>query len=260
MATHVNSTVVRAFEILKVIGGKEKRWNAREVSEALGLNLATVHRFVITLERLGALTRDPNGYLHPGILLADICSDIVYDDLLANIITPHMPNIVEIANETVHAGVLNAGNVRYIAKFESQRSLKISTYIGKLLPAYCTAMGRLLLSGLSVSDLDRYLATTKLERLTPQTITDGKALTDAIRKASRDGFAIDDQETEDGLLCIAVPIVNRNRQICAAISVSGPASRMQPAALGPILAALQDEVKKIEERLDPQISPAEQGE
>ena len=77
------------FEILKVIGGKEKRWNAREVSEALGLNLATVHRFVITLERLGALTRDPNGYLHPGILLADICSDIVYDDLLANIITPH---------------------------------------------------------------------------------------------------------------------------------------------------------------------------
>ena len=52
-----------------------------------------------------------------------------------------MLNIVEIANETVHAGVLNTGNVRYIAKFESQRSLKISTYIGKLLPAYCTAMG-----------------------------------------------------------------------------------------------------------------------
>ena len=260
MATHINSTVVRAFEILKIVGSKEKRRSVREVSEALGLNIATVHRFIITLERLGALTRDTNGYLQPGILLADICSDIAYDELLANIITPHMPKIVEIANETVHAGVLHAGNVQYIAKFESHRSLKISTYIGKMLPAYCTAMGRLLLSGLTDSELDRYLATTRLEQLTPHTITDGPALSDMIRKVATDGYAIDNQETEDGLLCIAVPIFNRNRRVCAAISVSGPASRMQSNTLKSILVALQDEARKIEEELDPRILPADQDE
>lgn len=251
MATHKNNTVTKAFQVLEAFESQHSAMTARELSEHLRMNLATTHRFLLTLESLGALARPDGNKFQLGMLLADLGGRVATHEVIAGILRPHLLAMVKIARETVHAGAFDKGNVLYIAKRESERSLKIDTYIGKRLPAYCTAMGRLLLSGLQEAELDAYFENVELKALTSKTIVDVGDIRKAIAKAARDGFAMDNEETEEGLRCVAAPIRDGSGRICAAMSVSAPTTRLRASALEEIRAALIENAMEASAKINP---------
>jgi len=231
MATPINNSVVKAFDILRVFTDTETELNAREIAQRAGINTATAHRFLVTLENVGALTRASGKKFQLGMLLVELAGRVSVHKALVQLIQPHMAQIVKQVRETCHLGVLNNGEVLYIAKEESEYSLRINTYIGKRIPAYCTALGRTLLADMDAPLVDQYFNNTHIKTLTSHTETSIAALKRIIEKVRNDGYAVDREESEPGLCCVGVPIYNKRGQVQAAVSVSAPLTRIEGSAL-----------------------------
>jgi DNA-binding IclR family transcriptional regulator len=231
MGTPVNNSVARAFRLLEAFGAGEDELSGQELARRTGLAPATAHRFLLTLEQLGAVSRGPGGGFRLGMLLVDLAGRVARHKVLAAAAQAHVDALVAALRETVHVAVLEGEEVAYVAKGESDRSLQINTYVGKLLPAYCSGVGKVLLAGLDAAGLDRYFAAARLTPLTRHTITDRARLTRELKRVAARGHAVDDQETEEGLRCVAVPIIGRDGRVEAAISVAGPATRLDAAAM-----------------------------
>ena len=250
MTTPINNSVVKAFDILRVFTDVDTELSTNEIAKRAGINTATAHRFLITLEQVGALTRVSGKKFQLGMLLVELAGRVSVHKAMVQIIQPHMADIVKEVHETCHLGVLVNGEVLYIAKEESQYSLRINTYIGRRIPAYCTALGRTLLAELSDEMLDRYFNDTRIRTLTPQTETRIAALKRIIDEVRQEGFAVDREESEPGLCCIAVPIRNKKGLVRAAVSVSAPLTRVEGSALEDTRDVLIKHAERVSLQLD----------
>ncbi|TJW47504.1 MAG: IclR family transcriptional regulator, partial [Mesorhizobium sp.] len=161
---------------------------------------------------------------------------------------PILREVAARLNEACSAAILSGEDVVYVARVPGRRILSVSLEIGTRLPAYCTSMGRILLSGLPPEDLETFLAKATIDRRTPKTILERALLAEAIRKASADGFAIVDEELELGLRSMAVPINDRTGRIVAAINVSTQSARFTVSEMSEkILPVLLGAKQRIEE-------------
>ena len=122
--------------------------------------------------------------------------------------------------------VLDGSEIVYVARVPTTRIMTISLALGSRLPAYPTSMGRVLLAGLSDDDLKTYISKTTFEKLTPNTVTDRKRFRSIVRKVRTDGYALVDQELEEGVRSIGAPIHNSRGEVIAAMNVSCHASRV----------------------------------
>jgi IclR family pca regulon transcriptional regulator len=137
--------------------------------------------------------------------------------------------------------VLDGDEVVYVARVPARRIMRVAIAVGTRFPAYATSMGRVLLAGQTEEWLDGYLATASLSRITPHTIADAKRLRAELRRIQRQGWALVDQELEEGLRSIAAPIRGSDGQVVAAINLSTQASQrtvetMKQTLLPPLLA------------------------
>lgn len=226
MATPKNLSVIRAFAILGAFDGEHREMGAAEVAAKVGFTPATTHRFLLTLEDLGAVTRTPGGRFQLGMTLADLGGRVAPHKVLADAAAEPIARLVRAFQETVHVAVLADGDVVIVASQASTRALRIETQVGRRLPAYCTALGKVLLAGLDDAGLDAYLAATTLGAKTARTITTQAALKRALALVREAGFADDNEETEDGLRAFSVPIADRDGIVRAALAVMGPSSRL----------------------------------
>lgn len=226
MATQRNNSVIRAFEILCCFTLEQNELSAADIAGYTGMHVSTVHRFLLTLETLGAVVRTQNGRFQLGMLLADLGGRVFQHRVLSDTVQPFVDELVFLFRETVHVAVLEKGMATYIAKGESPRSLQIDTRVGKNLHAYCSGVGKVLLGRCTPQELQHYFSTTHFEALTSKTITDIHSFRQEIQKVREQGYAIDDEENEEGLRCVAVPIFNEMGEIQASISVSGPITRL----------------------------------
>ena len=226
MSTPRNNSVVRTFDILCCFDEGHPELTVNEIAKSTNISAATVHRFLLTLKEIGVVVRNVNGSYQLGMLIADLGGQILQGNALYNALQPYIEPLAEKFNETVHVAILTGDWAYYVGKGESRRSLRIDTHVGKQLPAYCSALGKVLLSGLSDEALESYLERTELKQFTHRTITTPDVLRLAIEKIKQQGFGIDDEEIEEGLRCIAVPIYNYHERVMAAISVSGPTTRL----------------------------------
>jgi IclR family pca regulon transcriptional regulator len=121
--------------------------------------------------------------------------------------------------------VLDGSEIVYVARVPTTRIMTIALALGSRLPAYPTSMGRVLLAGLNDDDLERYIKNTRFEQLTPNTVTDPDRFRSIIAKVRTDGYALVDQELEQGVRSIGAPIRNRRDEVIAAMNVSCHASR-----------------------------------
>jgi IclR family pca regulon transcriptional regulator len=160
-----------------------------------------------------------------------------------------MERLVEEVRESSSMSVLDGSEIVYVARVPTKRIMTIALALGSRLPAYPTSMGRVLLSGLSDSQIDDYIELTRLERLTPRTVTDPDELRSAIDEVRAKGFALVDQELEEGVRSIAAPIFNSRREIIAAINISCHASRVTLEQIRgefrPKLAATANEISRL---------------
>ena len=238
-------SIVRAVAILQCFAGGKER-GLTEVSKMVGLHKSTTSGLINTLKNVGFLEQDQRtGKLRLGLELFSLAVNARRD--LAQICEPYLNNLLEMTRETVNLAVLDSGRseIVYIAKKETTQSVRISTSIGKRLPIYCTAIGKAIMSQMSVQQTDKLIENLEFVPFTDRTLPDKHTLRielDAIRSV---GFACDDEEFEPGLVCIAVPLLNSFSEPIGAISVSGPVMRMDAETKRRIASMLCAEAAKI---------------
>jgi len=170
--------------------------------------------------------------------------------------TPYLKELVKQCNETVHLGVLGEGEVLYLAKEESSQTIRMISYVGRRAPLHCTGLGKVLLAYLPEKERKKILGKKVLPQLTKNTITGKRELEKELAKVREQGFALDREENEKDVRCIAAPIRNYQGEVIAAISISSPIFRIDKNAQNDLKEALIQTSREISMRLGYSINRA----
>ncbi len=220
----------RGLAVIRAFGPERERLSLSEVARATGLTRAAARRFLLTLVSLGYVRSDGREFsLRPRVL------ELGYAYLsglsLPDVAAPHMEELVARLHESSSISVLDGQHVVYVVRVPTKRIMTVAISVGTRFPAYATSMGRVLLAALPAAELDRYLAEASFAALTDRTVTDPGQLRDLLTEVAGQGYAIVDQELEEGLRAVAAPIRGAADVGMAAINVSAHASRVSMAAL-----------------------------
>ncbi len=228
----------RAFRILDVLSDAQQGCQLADLSRSLKVPKSTVHRILMVLERHRYVRREPgDGKFRLGSKALELESSAVAGMDVTQVCRPFLKQLVAETDETAHLGVLCNRQVISLANEQSWHTLTPST-IGRNVPAYCTSLGKALLAFLPEKEMEEYLLAQKLERRTANTIIRVEALGTELRKIRLRGYAIDNEEFEEGLKCVAAPVRNRSGQATAAIGTAGPVSRLGRDRMGVVTNAV----------------------
>ncbi|MGB6607368.1 MAG: IclR family transcriptional regulator [Atribacterota bacterium] len=240
----------KTFSILEILLQHGSAINMTEISEKLGLYPSTTHRILDTLRHWGYVEQDPKSQKYRlGLKLLELGMAKLHQMDLAREATPYLKELVKQCNETVHLGVLEGGEVLYLAKEESSQTIRMISYVGKRAPLHCTSLGKVLLAYLSVEERKKILEEKVLSRLTENTITDKRELEKELDNVREQGFALDREENEKDVRCVAAPIKNYQGEVIAAVSISSPIFRIDKNKQNDLKKALIETSEKISTRL-----------
>ena len=208
----------------------ETEWTLKALVDHLGLPTTTVFRQVSTLAERGYLEQDPvRKSYRPGSRLLMLSSAILGQSDLRRTARPELERLSDTVQETINLGMLLEHDIFYLDKVETHRSIVCNTQVGSRAPAYATSAGKAMLACQSeeyVEDYCQWMAGAA-KPLTNSTITDPEQLRRELAFAKLHGYAIDNGEIEEGLICVAAPICDMNHRAVGAVSVSGPDYRMK---------------------------------
>ncbi|MGB7190251.1 MAG: IclR family transcriptional regulator [Acidobacteriaceae bacterium] len=220
----------RAINILEFVarqGGGEA--GLPELSAAMKLHKTTTHRIAHVLESRGLLRRAPDSNRYRlGLHLYDLGCHALDNVNIRDEARPIMTRVAFEVGETVHLAVLDRAEVLYIERIEAQRSLTMGSKLGARNPVYCTALGKAILAFSPEAEIDQALAGCRMQARTKNTITSVLSFRRELERIRDRGYSIDDEEIEDGIRCISAPVLNPADRAVAAISISGPSSRVTP--------------------------------
>jgi IclR family transcriptional regulator, pca regulon regulatory protein len=242
----------RGLAVIRAFGPDRDRLSLSEVARATGLTRAATRRFLLTLVKLGYVRSDGREFsLRPRVL--ELGYAYLSGLAMPEIASPHLEELVAKVRESSSISVLDGHHIVYVARVPTKRIMTVAISVGTRFPAYATSMGRVLLAGMSPEDLDRYLAEADLAPITARTVTEPDRLREIVAEVGRQGYAIVDQELEEGLRAIAAPIHGAGGAVTAAINLSAHASRVSPSAMrAELLPALLETAARIEADLKSQ--------
>ena len=235
--------MIRAFD------GEHRELGLSEVARATGLTRAAARRFLLTLVELGYMHFDGSRFsLRPRVLELGFAylSSLSLPELAA----PYMEALVARINESSSISVLDDTDIVYVARVPTRRIMSITLAVGTRLPAYATYMGRVLLAVLPAAELEERLSRIEVRPLTPRTVKDHDGLRRILDQVRKQGYAVVDQELEQGLRSAAVPIRDASGTVVAALNVSVHASRASMQELrGAFVPPVQEAAAAIEAEL-----------
>jgi IclR family pca regulon transcriptional regulator len=239
----------RGLAVLRAFDHDRPSMTLADAARATGLTRATARRLLHTLVTIGYVSTDGKLFeLTPKVL--DLGHAYVSSLQLSDIAQPFMENLSAEVHESVSAAVLDGNQVVYVARVNTQRIMTISLSIGSRLPALWTSMGRVLLAGLSDGDLDAFLASAPMEPPTTKAVADRGALRAELLSVRQQGYALLDQELEEGVRSVAAPLRDRAGIVLAGMNVSTHAGRVTLKELrGEILPRLLDTAARINAQL-----------
>jgi len=223
-------TIERASSILDILGQSSQGISIRELSAKLKLPKGTSHRLLSSLSYFGYVRQDPKTKDYfLGLKLMELGQLILSQLDLRKEAEPFLRDLAERTQETVHLVFLDRNEIVYIDKVETDQNLsglRMASKIGLRNPAHSCAVGKVLLSHFSEEELNQFIKEKGLQKRTENTLTDPVRLKEHLKSVQRQGYAIDDEENEKGIRCVAAPIYNEAGRAVAAISISGPAFRV----------------------------------
>lgn len=241
--------VERAMQILAAFDGEPEERGVSEIAQATGLHKATTHRIMMTLLNGGFLERAGDGErFRLGLRVAELGLSVLRRLDVRRAAFPYMEKLVERFQETCDLGIFDRGWVLYVEVVHSEHSLTIAARIGRRLPAYCTASGRLFLAFLPPEVVDP-IVNGALVPCTERTITSPERLREELELTRQRGYAIDDEELEEGIRAVSAPIRDVHGNVIAALSIPGPVSRMPPSRIPEIVEALLEATDAISSRV-----------
>jgi IclR family pca regulon transcriptional regulator len=239
-AHHVQS-LERGLAVIRAFGEGAHALTLSDVARTTGLTRAAARRFLLTLADLGYVSFDGK-YFSLTARVLELGYSFLSSLSLPQVAQPHLERLSAEVHESCSASVLEGTDIVYVARVAVSRIMTVSINVGTRFPAHATSMGHVLLAGLDTDALDQYLETARLSRLTSHTLTSADALRSELARVREQGYALVDQELEEGLRSMAAPVRDRRGRVTAAVNVSTHASRtttegVREQILPPLLAA-----------------------
>jgi len=238
----------KSFLILDLLHKNGSPTSITEISSKLSIYTSTVYRILSTLKSGGFVEQDLKSQRYfLGLKFVEFGASKLQNMDFVKAILPHLKRLREKFNETVHLGVRRENEILYLAKEESSQTIRMFSRIGNRCPIHCTGLGKTILAHLSVKERNEILEQTKLIPYTENTIADTTIFEKELSAIRKQGFAIDDEEHEKDVFCIAVPVINFEKKVIAAISISIPKFRINPKKIKKIKEALIEASDEISE-------------
>ena len=220
-------SVDRTLTILEVLSDYNDGLGITEISSLVNLHKSTVHRLLSTLIYKGYVVQDEESSKYKiTFKLFELGSKKVHKLDLLEISRPYTKMLMESVNEVVHLIIREETDIVYIDKVEANNTISMASRIGKRNPMYCTATGKAILAYLPEEEIREVWNKSKIVKLTKKTNTDFILFKKELQEVKKNGYAIDDEENEIGVKCVGAPIFDMNGDVVAAISVTGPVTRI----------------------------------
>lgn len=237
------SVMGKIFAVLQYFinrGGKQEPVAFQEIASALPFARTTVHRILYSLGKLGYLEKEGRSHYRLAAKFFELTEPAIHFRRLQSVARSAMIRLLIQFAETVNLGVLENGQVTHVDVLQSPSALRIAANPGERNPAHSTALGKAILAFLPEDEVESILEQNPLIKMTPKTITHKVRLFEHLATVRELGVVVDLEENLTGVVCVAAPIFDRMGRIVASISVSGPASRMEPK-----LSQVQVEVRNV---------------
>jgi IclR family KDG regulon transcriptional repressor len=229
-------SLARGLKILDLLGQSSDDVSITELAETLNIDKGSASRLVSTLVRYGYAEKDEvTRRFHLGPQVVSLSRSVLTRLPLRDAAKPYLRQLMERTGECAHLAVAAQGKALYIDQVESPATLRVNAQVGTMNPLHCTALGKVLLA---FGELD---LPSSMESFTPQTITDIDALRRHLDEIRHIGYAVDDEEFDPGVRCIAVPVFDFRGKAVGSIGISGPSSRISAEQL-PDLARIVMEI------------------
>jgi DNA-binding IclR family transcriptional regulator len=223
-------TLLRGLEVLEVLARSKVPLGPTKLSEHVGLDKATVGRLLFTLCEAGYARQESSGSYRLTGRILQLASGLSLQPELRELAHPHLVQLRDATDETVHLGMREGDLVIYIDKIDGTHPVRLMSAIGQTMPLHTTALGKAALAWMTDHELDELLPRLELTRRTQRSIATVESLrADLVRTRDR-GFAIDDRENEDHAYCVGAPILGVDGQVVAMVSLSGPSYRVMEFA------------------------------
>lgn len=241
-------SVSRALDLLEFVIRSSRECSVKELASSLGLHVSTVSRLLATLRLHGFLSQNSEtGHYAGSYKILELSSLVAKKIKLRELAAPYLYKLMESSGETANLAVLDGTEVVFVESVENTSIVTASSRVGRRLPLHSTAAGKVFLG--FMEDPFPLLARTELKRYTPKTITTIEALAAELERVRREGYAVDNEEQEVGLRCVAAPVRKSRGEVVAAVSISGPTVRLSedrmPVVIPIVIQAAQDISKKL---------------
>jgi DNA-binding IclR family transcriptional regulator len=239
------SSVATAIRLLKAFSEDEVEIGISALARRLSLAKSTVHRLAVTLVSEGLLEQDrENGKYQLGIALFRLGALVRRRMNVSNEARPYLYDLREKINESVHLAILDETEIMYVYNLEGTHAIRMRSDIGVRKPAYCTAEGQAILAFAHDDVIERVIAAGLTAR-TPKTVTSPEKFLRELGAIRNRGCAVEDEESEIGMISIAAPIRDDSGEVVAAVGIAGPVTRLSKksiAAVAPHVVATADQV------------------
>lgn len=243
MTRRYGSSVVQAVEILRAL--RAGRRGISDLARTCGLDKGNTSRLLSALLEVGLVEKEERGDaygLGPGLVELGMAALRQFD--LRERALPVLKALAQQTGETVHLAVPSGAEVIYLAKVESPGAIQMRSKVGDRMPIHSTGLGKALMPALEASALARILAVS-IEPRTPNTVVDPEAVRREMRVTQQRGFAMDMEENEEGVRCVAAPIFDHEDRAIAAVSIAGPLFRMDAERMSELGREVADSAAEI---------------
>ena len=229
------SSVATAIHLLKAFSEDEVEIGISALARRLSLAKSTVHRLATTLVSEGLLEQDrDSGKYHLGVALFRLGALVRRRMDVSNEARPYLYELREKINESVHLAILDGAEIMYVYNLESTHAIRMRSDIGVRKPVHCTAEGQAILAFQPGEAIERVIAAGLAPR-TPKTITSPEKFIKALGAVRQRGCAIEDEESEPGMVCVAAPIRDDSGAVVAAVGIAGPATRLTKKSIASVM-------------------------
>ena len=241
--------VGKVLRILEALDASSNGLQLREISQQTRVNKSTAYRFVAHLEKEGYLFRDTVGAYIVGPKLARLGAGVAFHATLRRIARPVLNALSSETKETVNLGIVDGHDVLYLDVIESPHPFRMASQPGMHRPLNCTALGKALLAFLPDEQREEIYHGLIFERVTPHTIPNLGRLKKDLARIAQSGYSVDDQEVELGARCVAAPVLDGNARVVAALSISGPTTRVSRERVPAFAQAIKKAARMISTQL-----------
>ncbi len=220
------TSLQRGLSLLSMFAKAEDGLGAARLAQISGLPVSTLHRFLVNLESAGYLTCDSEGNYHLGIACVSLGQAAIGQMDMRALSRPFLQELNHQTRETVHLTVRHGLSAVYVEKLDSPEPVRIYSRIGATVPLHCTAIGKVLLAYMPEAEQSQVLELLDLKRFTPNTVGSLQELRAQLLRVRRNGHALDLEEHEMHIRCLAAPVWDHSGAVNASLSITGPAVRM----------------------------------